>query len=258
MAKAAAKRGKNKDNARRSKKKIEHPHTRRRSSTSTTRTSTCCAGSCPTGPRSAPAGSPATTPSSSGDRPGDQERPRDGAAALHQPGHDQQRGGRDRGDRGDRAGRRADGPPPRPTLRRRRPATSRPRARRRLSRHRVRRHRPVRAHRGGGRVLMQLILRSDVDGVGKKGDIVEVADGFARNYLAAHGASPSRPARRRRGRRPRPCAAPATSRTPPTGAPPRRSPSGWSPATITSRLTVGPEGELFGSVASGRDRRGRG
>ncbi len=32
-------------------------------------------------------------------------------------------------------------------------------------------------------MVMQLILRSDVDNVGKKGDIVDVADGFGRNYL---------------------------------------------------------------------------
>ena len=34
---------------------------------------------------------------------------------------------------------------------------------------------------------MQVVLRSDVDSVGKKGDIVEVADGFARNYLVPKG-----------------------------------------------------------------------
>ena len=30
---------------------------------------------------------------------------------------------------------------------------------------------------------MKVILRTDVDGVGKKGDIVDVADGHARNFL---------------------------------------------------------------------------
>jgi large subunit ribosomal protein L9 len=34
---------------------------------------------------------------------------------------------------------------------------------------------------------MRVILRSDVDNVGKKGDVVEVADGFARNYLVPKG-----------------------------------------------------------------------
>jgi len=36
-------------------------------------------------------------------------------------------------------------------------------------------------------MVMKLILRSDVDNVGKKGDIVDVADGFGRNYLVAKG-----------------------------------------------------------------------
>jgi large subunit ribosomal protein L9 len=34
---------------------------------------------------------------------------------------------------------------------------------------------------------MKLVLRSDVDNVGKKGDIVEVAAGFGRNYLLRRG-----------------------------------------------------------------------
>lgn len=34
---------------------------------------------------------------------------------------------------------------------------------------------------------MKLLLRSDVDGVGKKGDIVDVADGYGRNYLLPKG-----------------------------------------------------------------------
>jgi len=34
---------------------------------------------------------------------------------------------------------------------------------------------------------VKLLLRSDVNGVGKKGDIIEVADGFGRNYLLPKG-----------------------------------------------------------------------
>ena len=34
---------------------------------------------------------------------------------------------------------------------------------------------------------MQVVLRSDVDGLGKRGDIVEVADGHARNFLLPKG-----------------------------------------------------------------------
>ncbi len=34
---------------------------------------------------------------------------------------------------------------------------------------------------------MRLLLRRDVDGVGRRGDIVDVADGFARNFLIPDG-----------------------------------------------------------------------
>ena len=34
---------------------------------------------------------------------------------------------------------------------------------------------------------MKVVLRSDVPNVGKKGDIVDVSDGFARNYLVPKG-----------------------------------------------------------------------
>jgi large subunit ribosomal protein L9 len=34
---------------------------------------------------------------------------------------------------------------------------------------------------------MRLLLRNDVDGLGKKGDLVEVADGYGRNYLLPKG-----------------------------------------------------------------------
>jgi large subunit ribosomal protein L9 len=34
---------------------------------------------------------------------------------------------------------------------------------------------------------MKVVLRVDVDGVGKKGDILDVADGFARNFLIPKG-----------------------------------------------------------------------
>jgi large subunit ribosomal protein L9 len=36
---------------------------------------------------------------------------------------------------------------------------------------------------------MRVLLRSDISGVGKKGDIVEVAKGFARNYLFPTGSA---------------------------------------------------------------------
>lgn len=34
---------------------------------------------------------------------------------------------------------------------------------------------------------MRIVLRSDLAGVGKRGDIIEVADGYARNYLVPTG-----------------------------------------------------------------------
>ena len=39
---------------------------------------------------------------------------------------------------------------------------------------------------------MQVILRSDIDGLGKRGDIVDVADGHARNFLLPKGKAISR------------------------------------------------------------------
>jgi large subunit ribosomal protein L9 len=34
---------------------------------------------------------------------------------------------------------------------------------------------------------VKIVLRSDLDRVGKRGDILDVADGYARNYLIPHG-----------------------------------------------------------------------
>lgn len=34
---------------------------------------------------------------------------------------------------------------------------------------------------------MKVVLRADLDGVGKKGDIIEVSDGYARNFLLPRG-----------------------------------------------------------------------
>ncbi|MDQ3945363.1 MAG: 50S ribosomal protein L9, partial [Actinomycetota bacterium] len=34
---------------------------------------------------------------------------------------------------------------------------------------------------------MKIVLRSDVANLGRKGDLVEVADGYARNYLVPKG-----------------------------------------------------------------------
>ena len=44
---------------------------------------------------------------------------------------------------------------------------------------------------------MKVILRADVDGVGKRGDICDVSNGYARNFLLPRG--PGHQGHRRRG-----------------------------------------------------------
>lgn len=94
--------------------------------------------------------------------------------------------------------------------------------------------------------MMRVVLRADVDGVGKKGDILEVADGFGRNYLIAKGkafkatdgvvsqAQSMRRARDLKDARDRE-AAETVART-------------LVPAVITVPAKAGAEGKLFGSV----------
>ena len=107
---------------------------------------------------------------------------------------------------------RADGPPPRPTA----PPPSGGDAELEDGR-RVDESSVEDGRDRGGRGLMRVILRADVDGVGNKGDIVDVADGYARNFLVPRGLAIEGHARAPRPR-PRPCAAPVTSRTRPTAA----------------------------------------
>src|SRR5438270_5266750 len=95
---------------------------------------------------------------------------------------------------------------------------------------------------------MKVILRVDVDDVGKKGDIVDVAAGFARNYLVPKG-----------------LALRATDGTVAQAAAMRRSrdirdakdrgaaeevAKVLVPAVITVKAKSGAEGRLFGSVTS--------
>ena len=95
---------------------------------------------------------------------------------------------------------------------------------------------------------MKLVLRTDVDQVGKKGDIVDVADGFGRNYLVPNGlaflASPGVEAQAtamRRGRDVRDAsdraAAEAVAKS-------------LVPQVITITARSGAEGKLFGSVTT--------
>jgi large subunit ribosomal protein L9 len=95
---------------------------------------------------------------------------------------------------------------------------------------------------------VKLVLRADVAQVGKKGDIVDVADGYARNYLVPKGfamkatpgsvqqAASMRRSRDLRDAKDRDAAADIASRL--------------VPQTITVTAKAGAEGRLFGSVTS--------
>ncbi len=95
---------------------------------------------------------------------------------------------------------------------------------------------------------MKVILRSDLDGLGKRGDIVDVADGHARNYLfpqglalvATTGAS-SQAAKMRRSRDLRDASDREAAQTVATTLVPK---------VITVTAKAGAEGKLFGSVTT--------
>ena len=95
---------------------------------------------------------------------------------------------------------------------------------------------------------MKVVLRADVDQVGKKGDIVDVADGFARNFLVPKGLAfratagvSEQAAAMRRSRDLRDAtdraAAEEVART-------------LVPRVVTITARAGAEGKLFGSVTS--------
>lgn len=95
---------------------------------------------------------------------------------------------------------------------------------------------------------MKVILRADVDGVGKRGDVVDVADGHARNYLVPRGlamkaaagataqASSMRRARDTKDARERTAAEDVATKL--------------VPKVITLAVRAGVEGRLFGSVTT--------
>ncbi|HXQ90016.1 MAG TPA: 50S ribosomal protein L9 [Acidimicrobiales bacterium] len=96
---------------------------------------------------------------------------------------------------------------------------------------------------------MKVLLRSDIAGVGKKGDIVEVAKGFARNYLfptgsalVATGGVEAQAASMRKARALRD-AQDKESAEAVAGV--------LRAATVTITARAGPEGRLFGSVTVG-------
>lgn len=95
---------------------------------------------------------------------------------------------------------------------------------------------------------MKLILRADLADLGKRGDIIEVADGYGRNYLlprnlaflASDGAV-DQAARMRRSRDLRDAGDREAAQTIATTLVPK---------IITVTAKAGPEGRLFGSVTS--------
>jgi large subunit ribosomal protein L9 len=96
--------------------------------------------------------------------------------------------------------------------------------------------------------MMRLILRSDVAAVGKKGDIVDVSDGYGRNYLLPKGlalvSSPGAEAQAGSMRRSRDVKDLAAR-----GAAEEVAKSLVSSPVVISART-GPEGKLFGSVTT--------
>ena len=96
--------------------------------------------------------------------------------------------------------------------------------------------------------MVTLILRSDVDNVGKKGDVVDVSDGFARNFLMAKGlaikATPGAVAQASGMRRARAV----------KDAKDRESAEQVARLLVTKVIRIpgraGPEGRLFGSVTT--------
>jgi large subunit ribosomal protein L9 len=97
--------------------------------------------------------------------------------------------------------------------------------------------------------MQKLILRSDLAGIGKRGDIVEVSDGHARNYLIPQGlamaATDGAVSQAKAMSRSRDLRDAADRESAQTVA------SALVARTITITQKAGAEGRLFGSVTSG-------
>ncbi len=95
---------------------------------------------------------------------------------------------------------------------------------------------------------MQVILRTDVDGLGKRGDIVDVADGHARNFLLPKGkalkATDGAVSQAAKMRRSRDLKDQSDREAATTVA------SALVPKVITVSAKAGSEGKLFGSVTT--------
>ena len=94
---------------------------------------------------------------------------------------------------------------------------------------------------------MQVILREDIEKLGKIGDLVKVADGYARNFLVPT-KKPSRP----RPRTSMPWSMPEDGFRPASQAQERGDLGGRQDQglSITIKAKTGEEGKLFGSVTS--------
>jgi large subunit ribosomal protein L9 len=97
--------------------------------------------------------------------------------------------------------------------------------------------------------MERLILRKDLSGIGKRGDIVEVSDGHARNYLLPKGlaivATDGAVSQAKAMRRARDLRDAADRESAQTVA------SALVARTITITMKAGAEGRLFGSVTPG-------
>ncbi|MDH3707191.1 MAG: 50S ribosomal protein L9 [Acidimicrobiia bacterium] len=95
---------------------------------------------------------------------------------------------------------------------------------------------------------MKVVLRDDVDGVGRKGDLADVAAGFARNYLLPKGlalkATPGLEAQAEGMRRTR------ALRSAADRADAEELATRLVPMVITIGARAGDEGKLFGSVTT--------
>ena len=95
---------------------------------------------------------------------------------------------------------------------------------------------------------MRVVMRADVERVGKKGDIIDVADGYARNYLVPKGlamkastGAESQAGKMRRARDLRDAQDRAAA---------EQVASTLVPKVITLSARAGGEGKLFGSITS--------
>ena len=96
---------------------------------------------------------------------------------------------------------------------------------------------------------MKIILRSDVEGVGRRGDVLDVAAGFARNYLVPKGlamkATPAAEAQAETTRRTR------ALRHAADRADAEEVATRLVPTVITIGARTGDGGRLFGSIGAG-------